>query len=52
MIGASLLNGGPGPSFFANIVADYILYGIDKTKVKLQDVVNPHMLDKLTKVKY
>lgn len=50
MIGASLLNGGPSPNFFANIVADYILFGIDKTKVKIEDVVNTTMKDKLTKV--
>lgn len=50
IIGASLINGGPAPSFFANIVADYILYGIERAKVKLEDVVNPDMHGKLTKV--
>ncbi|XP_065887268.1 uncharacterized protein [Dysidea avara] len=50
MIGASLVNGGPSPSFFANIVADYILYGIERTKVKLEDVVNLNMQRKLTKL--
>ena len=50
MIGASLLNGGPAPRFFANIVADYILFGAERTKVKLEDVVNPNMHAKLTKV--
>ena len=53
MMGASLLNGGPAPSFFANIVADYILFGIERVKVKLEDVVavNPNMHGKLEKVK-
>lgn len=53
MMGASLLNGGPAPSFFANVVADYILFGIERVKVKLEDViaVNPNMHGKLEKVK-
>ena len=53
MAGASLLNGGPAPNFFANIVADYILLRIERVKVKLEDVVtiNPNMHGKLEKVK-
>ena len=52
MAGASLLNGGPAPNFFANIVANYILFGIERVKVKLGDVVtvNPNMHGKLEKV--
>ena len=52
MMGASLLNGGPAPSFFANIVADYILFGIERVKVKQEDVVavNPNMHGKLENI--
>ena len=50
MMAASLLNGGPAPSFFADFVADYIAFGIGKLKVSVQDVIDPNMKEKLIKV--
>ena len=50
MLAASLINGGPAPGFFADFVADYIVYGIDKVKVNVQDVIDPGMKEKLIKV--
>lgn len=50
MIGASLINGGPAPSFFANAVADYFVFGIEKVKVKVEEVSEAVMKEKLTKV--
>jgi len=43
-----LLNGGPAPSFFADFVAHYIVFGMNK--VSVQNVTNPTMKEKLTKV--
>ena len=50
MIGASLVNGGPAPNFFANAVADYLTFGIEKVKVKVEEVSEAVMKEKLTKV--
>ena len=50
MLAASLINSGPAPGFFADFVADYIVYGIDKVKVNVQDVIDPGMKEKLIKV--
>jgi len=51
MLAASLLNGGPAPTFFADFVADYFVYGLEHVKVNIQDVLNDKMKEKLTKVK-
>ena len=51
MIGASLVNGGPAPNFFANAVADYLTFGIEKVKVKVEEVSEAVMKEKLTKVR-
>ena len=50
IIGSSLLNGGPSPGFFADFIADYIVFGIEKVQVRVQDVVDPKMKSKLTEV--
>ena len=51
MLAASLLNGGPAPTFFADFVADYLVYGLEHVKVNIRDVLNDKMKEKLTKVK-
>ncbi|XP_065908980.1 G2/M phase-specific E3 ubiquitin-protein ligase-like [Dysidea avara] len=50
IIGSSLLNGGPSPGFFADFIADYIVFGIEKVQVRVQDVVDPKMKSKLTEL--
>ena len=50
MLGASLVNGGPAPNFFANAVADYITFGIEKVKVKVEEVSEAVLKEKLIKV--
>ena len=40
IIAASLLNGGPSPGFFADFIADYIVFGIEKVQVRVEDVIN------------
>ena len=50
MLGASLLNGGSSPSFFANAVAHYFTFDMEKVKVKVHQIPVPNMKEKLTKV--
>ena len=50
MLGASLVNGGPAPNFFANAVADYITFGIEKVKAKVEEVSEAVLKQKLIKV--
>ena len=37
------LHGGPAPSFFSELVADYILYGLEKVAVNISDVYDYDM---------
>ena len=46
----SLVHGGPAPSFFAEPVADYILYGLEKVKVSIADIQDRAIKRKLQKV--
>ena len=50
IIAASLLNGGPSPGFFADFIADYIVFGIEKVQVRVEDVINQKIKSKLTEV--
>lgn len=40
VIALTLVYGGPAPCFFSPAVADYIVYGIQKVKVTVDDVPN------------
>ena len=40
ILSITLVHGGPAPSFFAQPIADYILYGLDKVKISITDVQN------------
>ena len=50
ILSISLVHGGPAPSFFAEPVADYILYGLEKVKVSIADMQDRAIKRKLQKV--
>jgi hypothetical protein len=50
ILSITLVHGGPAPSFFAEPVADYILYGLEKIKVSIADVQDKAVKRKLKKV--
>ncbi len=50
MLAASIIHGGPAPRFFAHCVADYIVYGIDGAKGRVEEVPNLEIKNKLMKV--
>lgn len=50
MIVSSIVHGGPAPRFFAHCVADYIVFGIDHVKPKLEEVLDLVIKNKLRKV--
>ena len=50
ILSITLVHGGPAPSFFAQPIADYILYGLDKVKVSITDVQNVVIKRRLQKV--
>ena len=50
MLATSIVHVGPPPSFFSNAVADYLLYGMHKTKPTIADIPNDTIRQKLIKV--
>ena len=50
ILAASIIHGGPAPRFFSDAVANYIVYGIERAKVSVEDVPCPLMKEKLQKV--
>ena len=52
MIAVSLLHGGPAPTFFAPSIVDYIIHGITRVKLSIDEVPNPIIKSKLFKVSY
>ena len=50
MISMSLMHGGPAPTFFAEPVLKYILYGLDKVTVCIEDLQEAEVKAKLLKV--
>ena len=49
ILSITLVHGGPAP-FFAEPIADYILYGLEKVKVSIADVQDKVIKRKLQKV--
>lgn len=50
MLAVSIVHGGPPPCFFSNAVADFLLYGMGKTKPNVEDIPDYTIQQKLTKV--
>ena len=50
MIALSILHGGPGPVFFAPIIADYLFSGICAVKPSINDVPERQLQLKIQKV--
>ena len=50
MIASSLVHGGPAPPFFSESVADYIIHGMEKVHVTVDDVPDESVKGKLLKV--
>ena len=50
MLATSLVYRGPAPHFFSEAVADYMLYGMDKVRVTINDVPDGDVRAKLVKV--
>ena len=50
VLAMSIVHGGPAPSFFTAAVADFLLYGIDKTYPTVKDVPDTEVRVKLEKV--
>ena len=50
MLATSLVHGGPAPHFFSEAVSDYILYGMDKVRVTVDDVPDHDVRSKLIMV--
>ena len=50
ILAASIVHGGPAPSFFSNAVANYIVYGVEQVKAMIEDVPCALMKDKLERV--
>ena len=50
MIAVSLIHGGPVPSFLAPSVLEYITFGLEKVKGRVEDVPNKELKEKLSKV--
>lgn len=50
ILALSLVYGGPAPHFFAESVADYIVYGLDKTRCTIDDIPDITIKQKLAKV--
>lgn len=46
----SLVRGGPAPCFLAKPVVDYILYGLERVKVCIEDVHDQVIKGKVQKV--
>lgn len=50
ILALSLVYGGPAPHFFAESVADYIAYGLDKTRGTIDDIPDFTIKQKMAKV--
>ena len=50
MIALSIINGGPGPIFFAPVIIDCLFGGITAVKTNIQDVPNETLQTKIKKV--
>lgn len=50
MLATSIVHGGPPPCFLSNAVADYLLYGMRKTKPTIADIPDNTIQQKLIKV--
>ena len=50
MLATSIVHGGPPPCVFSNVVADYLLYGMRKTKPTIADIPDNTIQQKLIKV--
>ena len=50
MIALSILHGGPGPSFFAPSIVDYLFGGISSVKPSIEDVPEESLKKKIIKV--
>lgn len=46
----SIVCGGPAPGYFAEAVADYLVYGFDGVKALIGDIPDPLIRDKIAKV--
>lgn len=49
-IALSILNGGPGPTFFSPLSIDYLFGGITKVKPSVDDIPDMLIQDKISKV--
>ena len=52
MLAMSIVHGGPAPCFFTEAVADFILYGLGKTKPTVEDVPDSDVRVKLQSVSF
>ena len=50
MISVSLVHGGPSPSFFSDVVVDYIAHGIDGVKPYVMSIPDVEVQAKVKKV--
>lgn len=50
VLAASIVHGGPAPAFFTEAVADFLLFGLGKVRVTVEDVPDAAMRVKLEKV--
>lgn len=50
ILAMSIVHGGPAPCFFTEAVADFILYGLDKTRPTIEDVPDTVVRMQLDKV--
>ena len=50
IIALSILHGGPGPTFFAPIVVDYLFGGFSAVKPCIEDVPDNELQSKINKV--
>ena len=46
----SIVHGGPAPAFFSTAVADFLLYGLDKTYPTVNDIPDMDVREKIDKV--
>ncbi len=50
IVALSVINGGPGPIFFAPAIIDYLFGGITAVKTDIHDVPNASLQRKIKKV--
>ena len=49
-IALSILSGGPGPSFFADAVVDYLFAGVSAVQAKIEDIPDESIQQQVSKV--